>query len=100
MTVGELEEILAMLPRDTAVTISTGGPCRHVDFITKMGASRKRDSWPGCLDPVPAIITLRASSETPLWYQAYGDDVDFTMWGRWPTKFRRRPGGGRLEAAK
>lgn len=99
MTVGELEELLAMLPADMPVYLRCSDlGARHIDRVTKQPSrpvnaemSRAIDvGFKGTTVHVngwhPQALLLEASCRAPLWCHAFGHDVGFTLAGRWPTR--------------
>ena len=92
MTVGELEELLAMLPADMDVVIA-GPLCRHITSVEK-GEGRRCRHLTDCSALVDGRhvphLTLRAGAGAPYWFEAFGGDVDFEVSGRWPSRPRRR----------
>jgi len=109
MTVGELEELLALLPEDMAVVVISDEGARHVTEVDKCPSRPAAPAehragleagWgPGYVEVdgrTPPMLVLRATRGAPLWWQAFGTDVEFTVSGRWPggsatTTRRRRP---------
>lgn len=102
MTVAELEELLAMLPADMGVMVSTGSGCRHIVRVDKAPARRRSEAWveagmeagfgPGLAlvdDRHPPHLVLRGDGG-PMWWQAFACDVDYTVSGRWPERAVRR----------
>lgn len=91
MTVGELEELLALLPADMEVLIA-GPVCRHVTRVVKHDSSacRHLNDCSALVDGRhPAHLVLRGDPDAPIWYEAFASDVEFTVSGRWPRKPRR-----------
>lgn len=94
MNVGELEELLAMLPKDMPVHVVTGGACCHVDSVEKRPRHRVHPEINAAMQGIqfpdgraPAALVLRG--RTP-WWRAWADDVRFVVTGRWPGKVQPR----------
>lgn len=113
MMVGELEELLAMLPADMPVYLLCSDlGARHIDRVSKQPSRPVRPDIARAIDigfkgttvhvngRHPQALLLEASSRSPLWCHAFGDAVDFEVTGRWPSRPRRtesapRPVSGR-----
>jgi hypothetical protein len=102
MTVAELEELLAMLPKDMAVCIRSADlVARHITGVTRN--PRKRIDWPTHRalaevmkadtvhvdDRHPPMLLLEAGHGAPMWCHAFADDVEFTVRGPWPAEPKR-----------
>jgi hypothetical protein len=93
VNVGELEDLLAMLPKDMPVHIVTGGSCCHVDQVEKHNRRRIDPECSAAMQMIefpdqhaPAALVLRG--RTP-WWRAWADDVPYEVTGRWPAWPRR-----------
>lgn len=103
MIVGELEDILALLPQDMAVFLRSSGGCKHIDRVVKQNKWHFRPRWvddamrasgtPVVVLPDgahPPALVLEASYSAPMWCSAWADEVPFIVEGRWPAKAARR----------
>jgi hypothetical protein len=92
VNVGELEDLLAFLPRDMPVHIAGGSGCSHVGEVDKQAARRVDPKIVAAFRAVtivdgryPPALVLR-NGRAPLWMKAWADDVPFEVSGRWPRK--------------